>query len=84
MQINKPYTATGTLNYYHKQNKELAEILREYRQAVLQKIKTSLGISYYDLAHDIGISESTLINYLKGGRLFKSSLEKIINYLGKV
>ena len=41
-------------------------------------------MSYYELALDIGISETTLINYLKGGRLLNSSLEKIKNYLERI
>lgn len=84
MQINKPHTAKETLKYYQKQDKKLAKILRSYRQSALKSIKECLSISYYELALDIGISESTLLSYLKGGRLLQSSHEKIINYLGKV
>lgn len=84
MQINKPHTAKETLKYYQKQDKKLAKILRGYRQAALKSIKECLSISYYELALDIGISESTLNNYLKGGRLLKSSLEKINNYLKRI
>ncbi len=67
-----------------EQDKKLTKILTKYRQDVLRTIKNTFSISYYELALDIGISESTLMRYLNGGKLLKTSLEKIRNYLGKV
>ncbi len=84
MQITKPHTSTETLVLPQKRNKAISKKVRECRQAVLRKIKEFYGMSYYELALDIGISETTLINYLKGGRLLNSSLEKIKNYLERI